>query len=209
MLSMDRGNMASHQPDNQPELILASGSAYRRDLLNRINIEFESLSPAINEASLDGESPADLALRLAQAKAEKIAQLNPAAIVIGSDQVAALGEQWLGKPGNHDTAIRQLAMCSGKTVIFHTAVCVRHVEADFAETHVDLTRVNFRELSAAEIEAYVSADKPWDCAGSFKSEGLGAALFESIENQDPSAIIGLPMIWLIASLRRAGVSVLR
>jgi septum formation protein len=200
--------MALPQPDNQPELILASGSSYRKDLLNRIRIKFESISPAINEASLDGENPGDLALRLARAKAKKIAQLNPAAIVIGSDQVAALGKQLLGKPGDHDTAIRQLSMCSGKAVIFHTAVCVLNEEANFEDTHVDITTVNFRELSSAEIEAYVSTDKPWDCAGSFKAEGLGTALFESIENQDPSAIIGLPMIWLSASLGRAGLPVL-
>lgn len=200
--------MAATQPDNRPDLILASGSVYRKDLLNSIKIKFESIPPAINEASLEGETPGDLALRLAQAKAEKIARLNPTAIVIGSDQVAALGRQLLGKPGDQETAARQLAMCSGKAVIFHTAVCVRHEEADFAETHVDLTTVNFRELSAAEIEVYISTDKPWDCAGSFKSEGLGIALFESIENQDPSAIIGLPMIWLTASLRRAGLPVL-
>ncbi|TDJ46340.1 MAG: septum formation protein Maf [Gammaproteobacteria bacterium] len=200
--------MAAPHPDNRPDLILASGSVYRKDLLKRIKIEFESISPDINEASLEDEIPGDLALRLAQAKAEKIARLNPTAIVIGSDQVAALGRQLLGKPGDPKTAARQLAMCSGKAVIFHTAVCVRHEEANFAETHVDLTTVNFRELSAAEIEAYISTDKPWDCAGSFKSEGLGPALFESIDNQDPSAIIGLPMIWLTASLRRAGLSAL-
>jgi len=200
--------MAAPQPDSQPDLILASGSVYRKDLLDRLKIGFTSISPAIDEAPLDGESPGALALRLAQAKAGKIAHTNPAAIVIGSDQVAALDKQLLGKPGDEASAVRQLTLCSGKAVIFHTAVCVRHEEAGFAEAHVDITTVNFRERSPAEIEAYVSADKPWDCAGSFKSEGLGSALFKSIENQDPSAIIGLPMIWLTASLRHAGLPIL-
>jgi septum formation protein len=200
--------MAAPHPDSQPDLILASGSAYRKDLLNRLEIDFARLSPAIDETPLDGESPGDLALRLAQENAGKIAHPNPAAVVIGSDQVAALDKHLLGKPGDHVNAVRQLSMCSGKAVIFHTAVCVRHEQAGFAETHVDITTVNFRELSPAAIEAYLRADKPWDCAGSFKSEGLGAALFESIENQDPSAIIGLPMIWLAASLGRAGLPIL-
>ena len=200
--------MPAPRPNSRPRLILASGSPYRKGLLNRINLHFETVSPDIDESPRHGETSGELALRLACAKAEKISLQHPTAIVIGSDQVAALGSQFMGKPGDHKTAVGQLTMCSGKAVVIYTAVCVRHNEAHFEETHIDLTTVNFRTLSAEEIEAYVYADKPWDCAGSFKSEGLGAALFKSIDNQDPSAIIGLPLIWLAACLQRAGLNIL-
>lgn len=200
--------MARPALNKRPDLILASGSPYRRELLRRVNYPFEWVSPDINESPRSGEAPGDLVLRLARAKAAKVAQANPAAVVIGSDQLATLGNQILGKPGDHDTAIRQLSACSGKSVVFLTAVCVRHDNAQFEETHIDTTRVNFRTLSGAEIEAYVNADEPLDCAGSFRSEGLGSALFKSIENVDPAAIIGLPMIWVSNSLRHAGVPIL-
>lgn len=200
--------MTTPHPNFRPELILASGSPYRKELLQRLNYNFTSVSPDVDESLRSGESPGSLALRLARAKAAKVAQLHPAATVIGSDQVAALGEKILGKPGNHVTAAQQLAACSGKSVAFHTAVCVRQEDAQFEETHTDISTVNFRELSGKEIDAYLRADKPWDCAGSFKSEGLGAALFNSIRNEDPAAIIGLPMIWLTNSLRRAGLPIL-
>jgi len=200
--------MPAPHPKNPSELILASGSPYRRELLQRANYPFKCLSPDIDESPLPGEAPGDLALRLACAKAARIAPAHPDAVIIGSDQVAAFDGQLLGKPGDHDTAVHQLGACSGKSVVFHTAVCVRHDAAKFQDTHIDITTVNFRTLTATEIEAYVCADKPWDCAGSFKSEGLGSALFKSIENKDPAAIIGLPMIWLISSLRRAGLPIL-
>ena len=196
------------RPNYRPELILASGSPYRQQLLQRTQYPFQCISPDIDESPLSGEAAGELSLRLARSKAAKVALLHPAAVVIGSDQVAALDGELLGKPGNHATATRQLSACSGKSVVFHTAVCVRREEANFEETHIDITTVNFRKLSAAEIEAYLTADTPWDCAGSFKSEGLGSALFFSIENHDPSAIIGLPMIWLTNSLRNAGVPIL-
>jgi septum formation protein len=200
--------MTTPHPNFRPELILASGSPYRKELLQRLNYNFTSVSPDIDESLRSGESPGSLALRLARAKAAKVAQLHPAATVIGSDQVAALDEKILGKPGSHVTAAQQLAACSGKSVVFHTAVCVRQEDAQFEETHTDISTVHFRELSGKEIDAYLRADKPWDCAGSFKSEGLGAALFISIRNEDPAAIIGLPMIWLTNSLRRAGLPIL-
>ena len=200
--------MAPPVLNNRPDLILASGSPYRRELLKRVNYPFEWVSPDINESPRNGEAPGDLVLRLARAKAAKVAQAHPAAVVIGSDQLATLGNQILGKPGDHDTAVRQLSACSGKSVVFLTAVCVRHDNAQFEETHIDTTTVNFRTLSGAEIETYVNADEPLDCAGSFRSEGLGTTLFKSIENVDPAAIIGLPMIWVSNSLRHAGVPIL-
>jgi len=200
--------MAPPALNKWPDLILASGSPYRRELLRRLNYPFECLSPDIDESPRHGEGPGDLVLRLARAKAAKVAQAHPAAVVVGSDQLAALGNQILGKPGDHETAVRHLSACSGKSVVFLTAVCVRHNNAEFEETHIDTTTVNFRVLSDTEIEAYLNADEPWDCAGSFRSEGLGSALFKSIENVDPAAIIGLPMIWLSSSLRHAGLPIL-
>jgi len=200
--------MAPPTLKNRPDLILASGSPYRRELLRRMNYPFDCHSPDIDESPRNDEDPHDLVLRLACAKAAKVAQAHPAAVVVGSDQLATLGNQILGKPGDHDTAVRQLSACSGKSVMFLTAVCVRHDNAQFEETHIDTTTVNFRTLSGTEIEAYVKADEPWDCAGSFRAEGLGSALFKSIENVDPAAIIGLPMIWLSSSLRHAGLPIL-
>jgi septum formation protein len=189
-------------------LILASGSAYRRDLLTRITRDFDILIPAIDESPAAGEMPGDLALRLARMKAAAIAGLHTRATVIGSDQVAALGSRLLSKPGNEAAAIQQLLACSGQKVRFFTAVCVLNRQKQFDEAHTDITTVSFRDLSAAEIEAYVRADKPLDCAGSFRAEGLGVALFEAIENRDPTAIIGLPLIWLSGCLQRSGIPIL-
>ncbi len=189
-------------PDSPNSLILASASPYRRELLERIVPKFEVRAADIDESRQADESPAQLAARLAAAKAAAVAATHPAALVIGSDQVAALGDQALGKPGDAATAARQLAACSGQQVIFHTAVSL--TGPDFAEHHVDITTVTFRSLDAGEIDSYLQRDKPWDCAGSFRSEGLGAVLFKSIESRDPNAIVGLPLIWLAGSLRRAG-----
>jgi len=178
-------------------------------LLSRVVPEFDVLAAHIDESPASGESPAALARRLAQAKAAAVAQLSPDALVIGSDQVAALGDRILGKPGNATNAATQLADCSGHAVVFYTAVTVLCTDRHFAETHTDITTVHFRSLTSAEISAYLELDEPWDCAGSFKAEAHGSLLFKSIENQDPTGLIGLPVIWLANSLRRAGVQLLK
>lgn len=195
-------------PDSTLQLILASQSPYRLELLRRLRLDPVALPADIDESPTPAEEPAKLATRLAAGKARKIATLHPDALVIGADQVAALGATPLGKPGGRARAIEQLEACSGQTVIFYTAVTVLRLSNGFAEQHTDLTRVQFRKLTSAEIAAYVDADEPYDCAGSFRSEGLGAALFESIENRDPAAIIGLPLIWLAGALGRGGVALL-
>jgi septum formation protein len=187
-----------------PPLILASTSPYRRALLERLGLAFEALAPGVAETPRSGESPNDLALRLAQAKAEAIAAGRPGAIVIGSDQVAACGAGVLGKPGDAARNRAQLAELSGKTVRFHTACALLGVDAGLHAAHVDTTTVVFRALSAEEIERYVAHDAPYDCAGGFKAESLGISLFECIESQDPTALIGLPLIWLAGALRDAG-----
>jgi len=191
-----------------PPLILASRSPYRRQLLERLTGIFECAPADIDEQPRTGEHPATLAARLATEKALKLAAEQPAAVVVGSDQVAALGDRALGKPGTPDRAAQQLAACAGREVMFYTAVTVICTTSGFREEHTDTTRVQFRQLTANEIEAYLAADQPWDCAGSFRSEGLGAVLFEAIDNRDPSAIIGLPLIWLAGSLTRAGIKLL-
>jgi septum formation protein len=183
-------------------LILASTSSYRRELLQRLRLPFDSVRPEVDETPHPDEQPAALATRLAAAKAAAVAALHPGAWVIGSDQVADLNGVALGKPGTRERAIAQLAAMSGQTVSFHTAVSLcrdgRHLPA------LDLTRVRFRDLDRAEIERYVDAEQPFDCAGSFKCEGLGISLFQAIDNRDPSALVGLPLIALSGLLRQAG-----
>ena len=154
-----------------------------------------------------GESPANIATRLAEAKACAVAVRRPTDWVIGSDQVADLDGCSLGKPGGFTNAVEQLSACSGRIVLFHTAVCLRHEASARTLQLLDTTRVHFRRLSAAEIERYLQAEQPWDCAGSFKSEGLGIALFEEIETQDPTALVGLPLIALAQALREAGFNI--
>ena len=175
-----------------PALILASTSRYRRDLLARLRLDFEVARPEVDESALPGETPSVLARRLATAKAAAIAVQAPHAWVIGSDQVADLDGRALGKSGGRDAAIAQLQGMSGRPVAFRTAVCVMRGATSFDA--LDTTLVHFRNLDHAEIERYVDAEQPFDCAGSFKSEGLGIALFEAIETQDPTALIGLPLI---------------
>jgi septum formation protein len=193
---------------DKPALILASTSPYRRGLLERLQLPFAVEAPGVEEAVRPGEESGALALRLARAKAAAVARRHPRAVVIGSDQVAACQGRVLGKPGTAERACEQLALASGTTVVFHTAVAVVHADGITTETHTDLTRVRFRRLGAAEIERYVALDAPLDCAGSFRSEGLGVALFEAIETADPAALVGLPLIWLAGALGRAGLSVL-
>ena len=185
-------------------LILASASPYRRELLTRLGLAFEVVTPGVSEAHSAGESPADRALRLALAKAEAVAQHNPQAVVIGSDQVAAAADEVLDKPGDAARCRAQLSSLSGKTARFYTACAVLGRGGSVHLAHVDSTSVVFRALSADEIERYVARERPFDCAGGFKAEALGVSLLECIESQDPTALIGLPLIWLAAALRGVG-----
>lgn len=190
------------------KLILGSTSAYRRELLGRLRVPFSVESPQVDETPLPGEQPADMALRLALAKAQVVAQRHPASVVIGSDQVADLNGQPLGKPGTHARAVAQLRQMRGKTIIFQTAVAVVCLENGFCQTALVPVKVVFRDLDDAEIEDYLHAEQPYDCAGSAKSEGLGIALLDAIESDDPTALIGLPLIRTSRMLRAAGVRLL-
>lgn len=185
-------------------LILASSSPYRRELLTRLGVPFEALAPGVPEEAVAGESATDRALRLAHAKAQALAQRYPGAIIIGSDQVAVAGERLLGKPGDAAGCRAQLAALSGKTARFYTACALLGVSAGVRAAHVDTTTVVFRALAEDEIGRYVEREQPYDCAGGFKAEALGISLFECIESQDPTALIGVPLIWLAGALRAAG-----
>lgn len=182
-----------------PRLILASTSRYRRELLGRLGVPFETASPEVDEQPRPDERPRALAERLAAAKAESVTDGD--AVVIGADQVAAQGQRPLGKPGDHVTALRQLLGFQGRQVVFYTAVSVVDGRSGTRYRTVDLTRVRFLELSAAQLDRYLAIEQPYDCAGGFKAEGLGIALFESIESSDPTALLGLPLIWLSRVLR--------
>jgi septum formation protein len=183
-------------------LILASTSPYRRALLERLGVPFEVVRPAAGEDYLAREMPRDRALRLSGAKAKAVAALRPGAVVIGSDQVAALGSRVLDKPGDAANCRSQLALLSGATARFHTGCAV--VANGERLIHLDTTSVTFRPLTADEIDRYVQREKPFDCAGGFKAEALGITLFENIESKDPTALIGLPVIWLASALRSVG-----
>ena len=189
-------------------LILGSTSPYRRELLLRLRLPFEVVSPDVDETPLANESPRALALRLALAKAQVVASQHPQAVVIGSDQVADLDGEPLGKPGTHARATEQLQRMRGKTVVFQTAVAVVCLEAGFSQVDLAQVNVKFRNLDDAEIERYLRAETPYDCAGSAKSEGLGIALLESIDSDDPTALVGLPLIRTCQMLRAAGVRIL-
>ena len=187
-----------------PPLILASTSLYRRDLLARLRIPFTMRRPAVDEANLPGEDARQRAERLALAKAQAIAQHEAASVVIGADQVAVCEGVVLDKPGDAAAARAQLRRQSNRTVSFYSAVAVVHGERGYADCFVDLTSVRIRELGSAEIDAYIEADRPFDCAGSLRSESFGPTLCERIESQDPTGLIGLPLIRLAASLRACG-----
>ena len=191
------------------DLVLGSSSVYRREQLSRLTANFRVVKPEVDETPHADEAPRALAVRLARSKADAVATQCPGAIVIGSDQVADLDGAALGKPGSADNAVRQLVACAGKTVVFHSALCVidARTAASTRLEAVDTTRVTFRQLDEAEIRRYVDRENPLDCAGAFKSEGHGIALFESIQSRDPTALIGLPMIALCALLRRAGITI--
>jgi septum formation protein len=189
-------------------LILGSTSKYRRELLQRLRVPFDVVSPDVDETPHPHEAPRDLAMRLALAKAQAVAAQHPNAVVIGSDQVADLNGEPLGKPGTHERAVLQLQKMRGQTVVFQTAVSVVCQASRFAQTELAQIKVRFRDLSDAEIEAYLRAEEPYDCAGSAKSEGLGIALLDAIDNDDPTALIGLPMIRTARLLRAAGIDLL-
>jgi septum formation protein len=188
-------------PEN---LILASSSKYRKMLLSRFGIPFDCLAPGIDETALRHELPNDLVGRLASQKAEAVCMQHPRAVVIGSDQLAVFEGQIIGKPGAYQAALEQLTSFSGKTVEFLTSVSVQSLESGFREQHTDCTRVCFRTLNHGEIVRYLEREKPFDCAGAFKVESLGVVLFEKISSEDPTALIGLPLISVAAMLRRAG-----
>lgn len=188
-------------------LILGSSSRYRRELLARLQIPFEVVNPDVDETPLAGEQPRELAARLALIKARSVARSFPQAVVIGSDQVADLHGVPLGKPGNHEKALAQLRQMRGQTVVFQTAVSVVCLESGFEDSSLAAVRVTFRDLADDEIENYLRAEQPYDCAGSAKSEGLGIALLASIESDDPTALIGLPLIRTCNMIRAAGLTI--
>lgn len=186
-------------------LILASTSVYRRALLERLGLPFETAAPGVDESPRADETPENLAARLALAKAQAVAGRRPGSVVIGSDQVATTSDgRTLGKPGTVERAVEQLLAASGRSVRFLTAVAVVHADGR-VDSHTDCTTAVFRTLRRDEAERYVELDRPFDCAGSFRSEALGAALLERVENVDPTALIGLPLVWLAGALRRAGL----
>ena len=186
-------------------LILGSTSRYRRELLERLRLPFEVRSPDVDESPRPGEAPSALAARLALAKARAIAAAHPNAVVIGSDQVAELDGKPIGKPGTHERAVAQLRLMRGRSVVFHTAVAVVCEESGFAGNALAPVTVRFRNLSDAEIEHYLRTEQPYDCAGSAKCETLGIALLDAIESDDPTALVGLPLIRTCALLRQAGI----
>ena len=190
------------------KLLLGSTSSYRRELLSRLHVPFDVESPHVDETPLPGEHPAALARRLALAKAQAVAHRFPDCVVIGSDQVADLDGQALGKPGTHERAVAQLRQMRGKTVIFQTAVAVVCQQSGFCQQALAPVKVTFRALDDDEIETYLRLEQPYDCVGSAKSEGLGIALLQSIENDDPTALVGLPLIRTSQMLRAAGIPLL-
>jgi MAF protein len=205
--SASRHRQSSLPSMKTPHIILGSSSKYRRQLLEKLKISFEQSSPDVDETPLEGEKGPDLCRRLARNKAEAVARQHPQAVTIASDQCAALGETILGKPGTRDNAIAQLEACSGSKVSFFTAVCVHDGKGGFFED-MDTFDVTFRHLDRSQIERYVDTDQPLDCAGSFKSEGFGIALFSGMSGNDPNTLIGLPLIKLVDLLAKAGVRIL-
>ena len=200
--------MTGFNPPLPRPLVLGSTSRYRRELLQRLGLPFEVDSPEVDETPMAGEAPADLARRLALAKARAVAQRHPQAVVIGSDQVADLNGEPLGKPGTHARAVAQLRRMRGQVVVFQTALSVVCLDRGFEASDLAEVRVRFRPLSDEAIETYLRAEQPYDCAGSAKSEGLGIALLDAIDNDDPTALVGLPLIRTCQLLRQAGLPLL-
>ena len=197
------------EPLSRPILILGSTSRYRRELLQRLHLPFDVMAPQVDETPLPGEAPATLALRLALAKARAVAQRHPTAVVIGADQVADLDGLPIGKPGSHERATAQLRQLSGRRAVFQTAVAVVRANTGFEQALLAPVTVQFRTLSDAEIEHYLRLEEPYDCAGSAKCETLGIALLDAIDSDDPTALIGLPLIRTCALLRAAGLDPLQ
>lgn len=193
---------------NSQPLVLASTSPYRRELLARLQLPFQVADPRIDETPLPGETARQTSWRLSRAKAQAAAQQHPDALIIGSDQVAMLDEQQLGKPHTHTNAVRQLTSMRGKTVHFHTALTLLNARTGNVQTEVAVNSVTFRQLSDQQIEHYLTKEQPYNCAGSAKSEGLGIALISQMEGADPNALIGLPMILLVDMLSNEGVQVI-
>lgn len=190
--------------DSKSPLVLASSSPYRKQLLDRLGLAFSTVSPDIDETALPGETPDALVERLAEQKARAVGELHQG-LIIGSDQVATIDDDILGKPGNHEKAVAQLTRLSGNRVTFHTGLCLLDTAHHEAQINVVPFTVQFRELSAAQIERYLHAEQPYNCAGSFKSEGLGITLFEKLLGEDPTALVGLPLVKLTEMLSRAGI----
>ena len=199
-------------PSSAPpaRLILGSSSVYRKELLSRLGLPFEVITPDIDETALAGETPSATALRLAQQKATAIATRAPNSLIIGSDQVATLDDEQIGKPGNHANAMLQLQKMRGREVVFHTALCLFDGRSDISSPQIQLeniqTFVTFRDLPDAELDAYLHIEQPYDCAGSAKNEGLGITILEKITSNDPTALTGLPLIALTGMLRRANIA---
>lgn len=189
-------------------IILASSSVYRKDLLNKLNIDFTCISPNINESPINDESPQNLALRLAKEKAQAIQRKHTSHLIIASDQVASFSDQILGKPGNFENTVHQLKQQSGKAVQFFTSICVLDSSSNICHSATDICTVYFKTLTEQQINHYVAIDRPYDCAGGFKSEGVGIALFNKIEGDDPNALIGLPLIKLITLLNKFDIEIL-
>ena len=187
------------------QLVLASSSPYRRELLSRLRIDFIQASPDVDETPLEGENPGDTSSRLALKKAQALADAHPDALIIGSDQVALLDGEQIGKPGHHDKAVQQLTAMRGKTLSFHTAVCLYNSRNQNVQQAIEITELVMRDYSDAEIERYLRTETPYDCAGSAKSEGLGITLIQAIRGDDPTALVGLPLIKLSAMLRNEGL----
>ena len=204
-MSLPSATLLSRPSGGRP-LVLGSTSRYRRELLERLRLPFEVAAPHVDETPRPGEAPAALAVRLGLAKARAVASQFPEAVVIGSDQVADLDGEPLGKPGDHERAVAQLRRMRGRTVVFQTAVTVACIASGFEASELAPVRVRFRPLSDAEIERYLRAEQPYDCAGSAKSEGLGIALLDAIDSDDPTALVGLPLIRTCRLLRAAGVT---
>lgn len=199
-------------PSSAPpaRLILGSSSVYRKELLSRLGLPFEVMTPDIDETALPGETPSATALRLAQQKTAAIAAKAPGSLIIGSDQVATLDGEQIGKPGNHANALLQLQKMRGREVVFHTALCLFDGRSDISSPQIQLdniqTFVTFRDLPDTELDAYLRIEQPYDCAGSAKNEGLGIAILEKITSSDPTALTGLPLIALTGMLRRANIA---
>jgi len=204
ILENPRQNKVMAQPR---KLVLASSSQYRKSLLGRLGLQFETASPAVDESALPGETPAATALRLSVLKAKSLEKRYPDALIVGSDQVASSEGRAIGKPGDHDTAVRQLRSLSGKAADFHTAVSLLDAAKNRVQSRVVPCRVVFRTLDEARIESYLRREQPYDCAASAKSEGLGIALIARMETEDPTSLIGLPLIALSEMLEHAGLPV--